>query len=164
MHAGRVTREGSRWGKAEQGEGGERVSYGWRWNAGRRRGGACVPGTSFERCRGCTHYELRGLARHTRDEGRVGAHSGRECAGSSRVVRRGVLGQVVHLRTQAWRLALTAVCTHALRTSMRTRPEPVPIPELELEMLRTKTSEQPCIAIVRGRASLRHLHSQHYAT
>ena len=47
------------------------------------------------------------------DHKRLGAHKIRECPGSRRVVRRGVLGQVVHLRTQAWRLALTAVCTHA---------------------------------------------------
>ena len=44
---------------------------------------------------------------------RLGAHKIRECPGSRRVVRRAVLGQVVHLRGE--NAASTPVCTRALK-------------------------------------------------
>ena len=91
------------------------MSYGWRWKAGRRRGGACVPGASFERCRGCTHYEPRGLARHTRDKG----GSVRTVAGSAQGP--GVSCDVLFSAKSCIcahggeNVASTAVCTRALR-------------------------------------------------
>ena len=49
------------------------------------------------------------------DHKRLGAHKIRECPGSMRVVRRAVLGQVVHLR--AWRR------TRCLNACLHTRAE-----------------------------------------
>ena len=51
------------------------------------------------------------------DHKRLGAHTIRECPGSMRVVRRAVLGQVVHLR--AWRRARCLNACLYTRAEMR---------------------------------------------